>query len=115
MQIALSTNCLPKNHLSYKSKIANQKISDYKKYYNKQIQKIKFLKNLAFHYQKNKPLLKSKNNKEDAFEFLNKLPGRYDNLKQIQNSFLQCYFGTAKTEIAFEKLIKNNEDHNFSR
>ena len=57
----------------------------------------------------------SKNNKEDAFEFLNKLPKRYDNLKLIQNSFLQCYFGTAKTEIAFEKLIKNNEDYSFSR
>ena len=33
---------------------ADEKINDYKKYYNEQIQKIKFLKNLAFHYQDNK-------------------------------------------------------------
>jgi len=42
---------------------ADQKINDYKKYYNQQIQKIKFLKNLAFHYQNNIPVLKNKNNK----------------------------------------------------
>ena len=33
---------------------ADQKISNYKKYYNLQIQKIKFLKNLAFNYKNNK-------------------------------------------------------------
>ena len=39
----------------------DEKINDYKKYYNKQIQKIKFLKNLAFHYQANKsPTKKNK-------------------------------------------------------
>ena len=47
---------------------ADQKINNYKKYYNQQIQKIKFLKNLAFYYQdriykqkkeKNKIIIKS--------------------------------------------------------
>ena len=42
---------------------ADEKINDYKKYYNGQIQKIKFLKNLAFHYQDNKALPK-KNKKK---------------------------------------------------
>jgi len=37
---------------------ADEKINDYKKHYNEQIQKIKFLKNLAFHYQDNKALPK---------------------------------------------------------
>ena len=56
----------------------------------------------------------SENNKEDSFKFFDKIPERYDNLKQIQNSFLQCYFDTPKTIIAFEKLI-NNEKYGFSR
>ena len=42
---------------------ADQKINDYKKYYNQQVQKIKFLKNLAFYYKNNKPVPKNKNNK----------------------------------------------------
>mgnify|MGYP000214468319 CR=1 FL=1 len=42
---------------------ADQKINDYKKYYNQQVQKIKFLKKLAFYYKNNKPVLKNKNNK----------------------------------------------------
>ena len=42
---------------------ADQKINNYKKYYNLQVQKIKFLKNLAFYYKNNKPVLKNKNNK----------------------------------------------------
>ena len=56
----------------------------------------------------------SENNKEDSFKFLDKVPERYHNLKKIQNSFLQCYFDTSKTQIAFELLI-NNEDSDFSR
>ena len=56
----------------------------------------------------------SENNKEDSFKFLDKIPVRYHNLKEIQNSFLQCYFDTSKTQIAFEQLI-NNEDSDFSR
>ena len=39
---------------------ADQKITDYKKYYNLQVQKIRFLKNLAFYYRKNK-INKNKN------------------------------------------------------
>ena len=42
---------------------ADQKINDYKKYYNQQIQKIKFLKNLTYRYQNIRPVLKNKNNK----------------------------------------------------
>jgi anthranilate synthase component 1 len=42
---------------------ADQKINNYKKYYEQQIQKIKFLKNLSFNYQNNTPVLKNKNNK----------------------------------------------------
>ena len=56
----------------------------------------------------------SENNKEDSFKFLDKVPERYHNLKKIQNSFLQCYFDTSKTQIAFEQLV-NNEDSDFSR
>jgi len=56
----------------------------------------------------------SENNKKDSFKFLDKIPDRYSNLKQIQNSFLQCYFDTPKTQMAFEYLI-NNEDFSFSR
>ena len=47
----------------------------------------------------------SENNKKDSFKFLDKIPGRYNNLKQIQNSFLQCYFDDAQTTKSFEKLI----------
>ena len=56
----------------------------------------------------------SENNKDDSFKSLDKIPERYHNLKKIQNSFLQCYFDTSKTQIAFEQLI-NSEDSNFSR
>ena len=56
----------------------------------------------------------SENNKDDTFKSLDKIPERYHNLKKIQNSFLQCYFDTSKTQIAFEQLI-NTEDSNFSR
>ena len=56
----------------------------------------------------------SENNKKDSFKFLNKIPERYNNLKQIQNSFLQCYFDTLETQAAFEHLI-DNEDFTFSR
>ena len=56
----------------------------------------------------------SENNKEDSFKFLDQIPNRYHNLKKIQNSFLQCHFDTSKTQVAFEKLV-NNEDSDFSR
>ena len=53
-------------------------------------------------------------NSEDSIQFLNKIPERFNNLKKIQNAFLQCYFETSKTEIAFENLI-NTSEYNFSR
>ena len=56
----------------------------------------------------------SENNKEDSFKFLDRIPERYHNLKQIQNAFLQCYFDTSKTEVAFEQLIGSKEN-GFSR
>ena len=56
----------------------------------------------------------AENNKRDSFNFLNQIPGRYYNLKKIQNAFLQCYFGTSETQIAFRQLIEN-EDYSFSR
>ena len=55
-----------------------------------------------------------KKNKINSFKFLNKIPGRYNNLKKIQNSFLQCYFDTPETQASFEKLVKN-EEFKFSR
>ena len=51
----------------------------------------------------------SENNINDSFKFLDIIPDRYDSLKQIQNAFLQCYFDTSKTEVAFEKLINNSK------
>ncbi len=56
----------------------------------------------------------SENNQKSSFEFYNKIPERYNNLKKIQNSFLQCYFDTNYSESAFENLI-NNSEYDFSR
>jgi len=56
----------------------------------------------------------SKNNKKESFKFFDKIPERYSNLKNIQNSLLQCYFNTPKTEIAFEKIISGGKN-GFSR
>ena len=38
----------------------------------------------------------SENNRNDSFKFLDEIPGRYHNLKQIQNSLLHCYFDIPK-------------------
>ena len=56
----------------------------------------------------------SKNNKKESFKFFDKIPERYSNLKNIQNSLLQCYFDTPNTEIAFEKIISGGKN-GFSR
>ena len=56
----------------------------------------------------------SQKKQEESFNFLNKVPNHFNNLKKIQNSFLQCYFNTTETEIAFEQLI-NSKEYNFSR
>ena len=56
----------------------------------------------------------SQNNKEESFEFLDRIPERFENFKKIQNSFLQCYFNEPKTENAFKEVILN-KDYSFSR
>jgi len=56
----------------------------------------------------------SENNKQQSFEFLNKVPERFKNIKLIQESFLNCYFDSPMTAISFEKII-TNEDYSFSR
>ena len=54
------------------------------------------------------------NNKEDSFKFFDKIPKHFNNLKLIQNSFLQCYFDSSKTAIAYEQLAGDKES-DFSR
>ena len=56
----------------------------------------------------------AKNNFSSSLEFFRKIPNSYENIKKIQNSFLQCYFDTLKTQVAFEQLI-NSEDRDYSR
>ena len=56
----------------------------------------------------------SKNNKEESFKYLEKIPSPYYHLKTTQEVFLKCFFDSADTEKNFQKLIKN-EDYNFSR
>ena len=58
--------------------------------------------------------LVSKNRKNEALKILDKIPKSYDGLIEIQDAFLQCYFDTSKTEIAFEKVISNSKT-GFSR
>ena len=53
-------------------------------------------------------------NNIESFQFFNKVPKRYNNLKLIQDSFLQCYFNTPKTIGSFKKLT-SDENFNFSR
>ncbi len=54
------------------------------------------------------------NNLEDAQKKLNKLDSRFENLKKIQNVFLNCYFSSKDTGLLFNKLI-SNEKTDFSR
>ena len=51
----------------------------------------------------------SQNNYKESFQFLNTISPRYNNLKKIQNTFLQCYFETPKVEQSFRSLIENKE------
>jgi len=53
-------------------------------------------------------------NKKKSFEILDKIPQRFKNLKQIQSSFLHCYFETSEAESSFKKLISNKK-YSFSR
>ena len=56
----------------------------------------------------------SQGDKKGSFEFLEKIPKSYGNLKKIQNVFLQCYFDDGEIQKSFEDLI-NDKDYNFSR
>ncbi len=56
----------------------------------------------------------SENNSEESFKFFDKIPQRYNTLKNVQNSLLQCFFETSQTETAFEQVI-GNEETGFSR
>ena len=56
----------------------------------------------------------AKNNKEESFNYYDRINHQYYNLKRIQNTFLQCYFDTSKTELSFQKLI-NDKEYIFSR
>ena len=59
----------------------------------------------------------AENNQEESFQFFNKVPKRYNNLKLIQDSFLQCYFNTPKTIGSFKKfesiLSEATKDYGF--
>ena len=55
-----------------------------------------------------------KNNLGNAISDLNNLNERFQNLKKIQNAFLNCFFSTNKTEEVFEELI-SDEKTDFSR
>ena len=49
-------------------------------------------------------------NKNDSFKFLDDVPEHFDNLKLIQESFLQCYFDSDKTPEVFEKFEEPSYD-----
>lgn len=53
-------------------------------------------------------------NEKDSFDSFNKVSGRYENLKLIQKSFLQCYFDLPDTKKSFNELIRD-QDYNFTR
>jgi len=56
----------------------------------------------------------SQKNDKDSFKFINSIPNRYNHIKQIQNTFLQCHYGLKETENSYKELIEN-DDYNFSR
>ena len=56
----------------------------------------------------------SNSNIKDSFKFFEKIPDRYENLKQIQGIFLQCHFDNPLTQSAFEQLV-SKESLGFSR
>ena len=53
-------------------------------------------------------------NVDQAFLELKKLDERFDNFKNIQNVFLNCFFDSSNTQYLFEKLT-SNEKTDFSR
>ena len=51
-------------------------------------------------------------NKKESFQFLEKIPDPYLQIKKTQNILLKCYFDDPQTSYFFEELIKDNK---FSR
>jgi len=51
----------------------------------------------------------SENKKEESFKFINKIPKRYKSLNLINESFLNCYFQTGKTEDFFKQVIGDKD------
>ena len=56
----------------------------------------------------------SENDEKASFEFSNKIPERFNFIKTIQNSFLQCYFDALTAQSSFNELI-NKKGTDFSR
>ena len=51
----------------------------------------------------------SENKKAESFEYINKIPKRYKSLNLINESFLNCYFGTEETENLFLRVIGDKD------
>ncbi len=56
----------------------------------------------------------SQGEKDQSFEFLEKVPKPYRHLNKIQKSFLKCYYNDEDTLQSLEEIIRT-EDYNFSR
>ena len=56
----------------------------------------------------------TQNKKNESFQFLEKIPPPYENLKKTQKIFLNCYFDSYETNKSFRELI-NDQEYNFSR
>ena len=56
----------------------------------------------------------AQNNEASSLEYFKKIPDRYESLKKIQYSFLQCYFDTKESIQAFNNIIQS-QDSSFSR
>ena len=51
----------------------------------------------------------SENKKNESFEFIRKIPERYKSFNLINESFLNCYFKTEKTEYFFKQVIGDKD------
>ncbi len=56
----------------------------------------------------------AQDNAEESFNYIEKIPNRYNHLKKTQEIFLQCYFDSNNTQKSLEELITNKK-YNFSR
>ncbi len=57
---------------------------------------------------------KNKLNFKDSLKKFDKMESRFNNIKKIQNVFLNCYYDTPNTNAAFKNLV-NSETTDFSR